>query len=82
VQDSPVNSVGQVDTPVHSHPHEQMTIVERGRARFTVGGEARIAVAGDVLHFPPNVRHGATMLDEEVVLIDIFTPTREDCLHE
>ncbi len=71
-----------VDTPVHSHPHEQMTIVERGRARFTIGGEARIAVAGDVLHFPPNVRHGATMLDEEVVLIDIFTPIREDFLHE
>ena len=29
-----------VDTPVHSHPHEQMTIVERGRVRFTVGDEA------------------------------------------
>ena len=72
----------QVDTPVHSHPHEQMTIVERGRARFTIRGEARLAVAGDVLHFPPNVAHGATMLDEEVVLIDIFTPIREDFLHE
>jgi quercetin dioxygenase-like cupin family protein len=69
-----------VDTPVHSHPHEQMTIVERGRARFTIGGESRIAVAGDVLHFPPDVRHGATMLDEEVVLIDIFTPVREEFL--
>jgi quercetin dioxygenase-like cupin family protein len=69
-----------VDTPVHSHPHEQMTIVERGRARFTIGDEARIAVAGDVLHFPPNVRHGATMLDEEVVLIDIFTPIRDEFL--
>ena len=69
-----------VDTPIHSHPHEQMTIVERGRARFTIGEAARIAVAGDVLHFPANVCHGATMLDEEVVLIDIFTPIREDFL--
>lgn len=34
--------------------------------------------AGDVLHFLPNVAHGATMLDEEVVLIDIVTPVRED----
>jgi len=67
-----------VDTPVHSHPHEQMTIVERGRVRFTIDGRERLAVAGDVLHFPPNVVHGATMLDEEVVLIDIFTPIRED----
>jgi quercetin dioxygenase-like cupin family protein len=70
----------RVDTPVHSHPHEQMTVVERGRVRFTIGGQERLAVAGDVLHFPPNVMHGATMLDEEVVLIDIFTPIREDFL--
>src|SRR3979409_375689 len=59
-----------VDTRVHSHPHEQMTIVERGRVRFTIDGRARIVGAGEVLHFPPNVSHGATMLDEEVVLID------------
>jgi quercetin dioxygenase-like cupin family protein len=70
----------RVDSPVHSHPHEQMTVVERGRVRFTISGRERIAVAGDVLHFPPNVAHGATMLDEEVVLIDIFTPIREDFL--
>jgi quercetin dioxygenase-like cupin family protein len=69
-----------VDTPVHSHPHEQMTIVERGRARFTIGEMARVAEPGDVLHFPANVPHGATMLDEEVVLIDIFTPIREEFL--
>jgi quercetin dioxygenase-like cupin family protein len=69
-----------VETPVHSHPHEQMTIVERGRARFTIDGDTRIVAAGDVLHFAPNVVHGATMLDEEVVLIDIFTPIRDDFL--
>jgi len=69
-----------VDTPIHSHPHEQMTIVERGRVRFTIDGHTRVVGAGDVLHFPPNVAHGATMLDEEVVLIDIFTPIREEFL--
>jgi len=30
-----------------------------------------------VLHFPSNCLHGATMMDEEVVLIDIFTPLRK-----
>ena len=69
-----------VETPVHAHPHEQMTIVERGRVRFTIDGNTRVVGAGDVLHFPPNVAHGATMLDEEVVLIDIFTPIREEFL--
>jgi quercetin dioxygenase-like cupin family protein len=69
-----------VVTPVHSHPHEQMTIVERGRVKFFIEDQERIASAGDILHFPGDIRHGATMLDEEVVLIDIFTPVREDFL--
>lgn len=69
-----------VVTAVHTHPHEQMTIVERGRVRFYIGDEERVAGPGDVLHFPSNLEHGATMLDEEVVLMDIFTPVREDFL--
>ncbi len=68
-------------TPEHEHPHEQMTIVERGRVRFFIEGKERIASAGDVLHFPPNCWHGATMMDQEVVLIDIFSPIREDFLN-
>ncbi len=67
-------------TPAHDHPHEQLTLVERGRVLFTIGDEQRIAQAGDVLHFPPGTWHGATMLDEEVILIDIFSPIREDFL--
>ena len=70
----------RVVTSAHDHPHEQMTLVERGRVRFTIGNEERIAQAGDILHFPSGCWHGATMLDEEVVLIDIFTPVREDFL--
>jgi quercetin dioxygenase-like cupin family protein len=69
-----------VVTQAHDHPHEQITLVERGRVLFTVGDEERVAQAGDVLHFPPGSWHGATMLDEEVVLIDIFSPVREDFL--
>lgn len=67
-------------TPEHDHPHEQMTIVERGKVRFFIEGKEQIAKAGDVLHFPSQCWHGATMMDEEVVLIDIFTPLREDFL--
>ncbi len=69
-----------VVTPVHRHPHEQMTLVLRGRVRFSIEGSERVVTAGDVLHFPSNVEHGATMLDEEVELVDIFTPIREDFL--
>lgn len=69
-----------VVTPEHEHPHEQMTIVERGRVRFFIEGKERVASEGDILHFPPNCWHGATMMDQEVVLIDIFSPIREDFL--
>ncbi len=67
-------------TPEHRHPHEQMSIVVQGRVRFFIEGEERIASPGDVLHIPSNCLHGATMMDEEVVLIDIFTPIRQDFL--
>ena len=67
-------------TPAHDHPHEQITMVEQGRVHFTIGNEQRIANVGDILHFPSGQWHGATMLDEEVVLIDIFSPIREDFL--
>ena len=69
-----------VVTPEHSHIHEQMTLVRQGKAKFVIGNEVRIVSAGDVLHFPSNHWHGATMLDKEVVLIDIFSPIREDFL--
>jgi quercetin dioxygenase-like cupin family protein len=67
-------------TNAHEHLHEQMTIVEKGRVRFTLGLEEKVFGPGDVLLLPGGFWHGATMLDEEVVLIDIFSPVREDFL--
>ena len=69
-----------VVAPAHRHPHEQVTFVMRGKVKFTLDTEERIVSAGDVLHFPSNHWHGATMLEEEVILIDIFSPIREDFL--
>jgi len=69
-----------VVTSAHTHPHEQLTFVLQGKVKFTIEGKERTVSAGDVLHFASYVSHGATMLDEEVVLIDVFTPLREDFL--
>jgi quercetin dioxygenase-like cupin family protein len=69
-----------VVTSEHTHPHEQMTLVVQGKVKFIISGKEHILSAGDVIHFPPHNRHGATMLDEEVILIDIFSPIREDFL--
>ena len=68
----------RVVTAVHTHPHEQITMVERGRVQFFIEGQSRIVSPGEVLIFPSHCEHGATMLDEEVVLIDIFSPPREE----
>ena len=70
----------RVVTAVHAHAHEQVTMVERGRVLYIIDGVERVCSPGDVLHFPPHLLHGATMLDEEVVLVDVFTPRREDFL--
>ena len=67
-------------TPVHSHPHEQITLVEHGPVEFTIDGQTRIVADRRRPALPVALRHGATMLDEEVVLIDIFSPLREDFL--
>jgi quercetin dioxygenase-like cupin family protein len=67
-----------VVTAVHSHPHEQITLVERGRVRFNVDGRDYTASAGDILNFRSGCQHGATILEDGAVLIDIFSPIRED----
>jgi quercetin dioxygenase-like cupin family protein len=67
-------------TAVHSHPHEQITMVERGRVKYIIEGQERVLEQGEMLHLPSGILHGATMLDEEVVLVDIFSPLREDFL--
>jgi quercetin dioxygenase-like cupin family protein len=43
-----------------------------------VGGKAREIGPGGVFIAPSNVRHGIELLTDKVVLLDVFTPTRED----
>ncbi len=64
---------------VHVHPHEQITYVVSGKFEYEMDGEKFILVAGDSYYVAPDVPHGAVAL-EEGVLIDIFTPQREDFL--
>jgi quercetin dioxygenase-like cupin family protein len=64
----------------HRHPHEQITIVEKGRVRYVLDAHEKVFGPGDVVLLPGEFWHGATTLDEEVVLIDVFSPIREDFL--
>jgi len=61
----------------HTHPHLQSTYVKNGRFLFTIDGEDVEVAAGDTIAFPSAVPH-ATLCLEAGVLVDIFTPMRED----
>ena len=61
----------------HSHPHEQLVYIVRGRIRFEHPGGVIDAGAGDSFLVPGNVEHQACALEDSEVL-DIFTPMRED----
>lgn len=62
---------------LHSHPHTQITYVAEGAFEFTIDGETHVVKKGDTLQKQNGVVHGCTCL-EQGVLVDIFTPMRED----
>jgi unsaturated pyranuronate lyase len=63
----------------HSHPHEQIVMMIEGKLRLAVGDAETIMAPGDIVVIPPNVPHEAQALEDTVVL-DIFSPPREDFL--
>lgn len=64
----------------HSHPHVQATYVSSGRFEFTVAGETFTVGPGDSFVVPSGAAHGCRALGEPGVLIDSFTPRRDDFL--
>ncbi|HWQ14363.1 MAG TPA: cupin domain-containing protein [Roseiflexaceae bacterium] len=65
--------------PLHSHPHEQVSHVLRGRLRFHIAGERRELGPGESLCIAGGVPHAADVL-EEALVVDTFSPPREDLL--
>ncbi len=63
----------------HTHPHVQCSYVLSGKFLYTVEGESVELNPGDSIVVPSNLPHGTVCL-EEGVLLDIFTPMREDFL--
>jgi quercetin dioxygenase-like cupin family protein len=66
--------------PRHQHPHEQVGIMLEGALELTIGGETRLCRPGDAYTIPPNLPHSARTLDEGCVVLDVFSPPREDYL--
>ncbi len=60
---------------MHSHPHEQFSLLLAGRMLLTVGEETREIGPGDGWYAPGGVPHGGEVLgDEPAVFIDVYAP--------
>lgn len=62
---------------LHQHYHSQITHVESGIFEVEIDGNKKILTTGDAYFIPTNVLHGCVCL-EKGVLIDVFSPMRED----
>ena len=63
--------------PRHSHPNEQITMLEKGRLRFRFDAEERTLDAGQMMQIPGGLPHSVEALEDSVAL-DLFAPVRED----
>ena len=64
---------------VHTHPHTQCSYVLSGKFLYSVEGEAVELLPGDSIVVPSGLPHGTKCL-EAGVLLDVFTPARQDFL--
>jgi quercetin dioxygenase-like cupin family protein len=67
------------EIPPHAHPHEQTGIMISGKVRFKIGDELFEAEAGDSWCIPGEVEHAVEVVEDSVVL-EVFSPVREDYL--
>ena len=69
---------GAVGT-IHSHDvHTQIAYISAGSFEVTVGDKKKTLHAGDTYLAVKNVPHGAVALEDKSVILDLFTPKRDD----
>ncbi len=69
-----------VSSWLHSHPHEQVGYVVSGEIDLIMDGRPTTRLkAGGSYYVPPNLKHHITTY-APTVLMDCFTPIREDFL--
>jgi quercetin dioxygenase-like cupin family protein len=65
---------------IHSHSHEQISYIIQGSFEFHLDGSVQKVGKGDSIYVPSNTLHGVKSLEENSIILDIFTPQREDFL--
>ena len=66
------------EVPLHNHPHEQGGMLLEGTMELTIGDEVRTVKAGSMFIIPPNTPHRAVAVGGPAVVLDVFSPVRED----
>lgn len=66
------------EIPWHAHPHEQAGILLQGKLQLSIGDDTRIVEPGAMYIIPGGVLHRAVALEQPVLVLDIFSPLRED----
>lgn len=64
----------------HCHPHEQITYVAEGRLKFFLGEEEKDLSEGELIAIEPGIFHSIQTLSKKVILVDSFSPVRQDFL--
>ena len=62
----------------HQHPHEQGGVVLGGQLALTIGDETRTLGPGQMYLIPPDTPHRASAVGGRCVVMDVFSPIRED----
>jgi quercetin dioxygenase-like cupin family protein len=71
---------GAIGTP-HAHDvHTQIAHVLAGSFEAEIGGQKKLLRAGDAFIVPPHTRHGVVALEHHSLLLDQFSPRRDDYL--
>lgn len=63
--------------PLHTHPHEQIGYLSRGRLLFRIGDEEKEIGEGDSWIVPSETPHIVTALEDSIA-IDVFSPPRDE----
>lgn len=66
------------EVPLHHHPHEQGGVLLKGKLSLTIGEETRLVEPGSLFLIPSNVPHRAVAVGGPAVVLDVFSPIRED----
>lgn len=64
---------------VHEHYHSQVSYIESGEFDVSIDNVIKRMKTGDSFYIPPNIEHGAVCI-KKGVLLDVFSPAREDFL--